>query len=330
MDDVSLGWLSETQASVIDWSLKNDVKLVPGLVAGTYPNGPAVAWPTTCLTSPSDAYCDDMAVSAMYQAYKEGRVRTQANPNATIEIADHSYYHGIWRENFESTDGSFKTWVQEDMQKSTMQIRAAFPGASVRTFIAPENLADADTLAAMEANGLDIVSTQGTLGCNQPAGQPPLYNYNYAPCQHDGGADCVPPNDVYITSSGFQHVGSSNVFSMPCSSANSDIGLVDYGISAEATFGEGTCGCGTVESRSVCSIVSAAEGNAVKSNGVRWSVVMMHPQTAFNGQSYVEWLDEFLSVARASPTYDVQFVHFQDLADLVATAESEPLSSTYV
>jgi len=318
MDDIAIGYASS--ASIIEWSLQNDVKWVPGLVVGSYPNGPPVPWPTTCLANPSAAYCDEPVVAALYKAYTEGHVRTAENPNATIEIADHSYYHGIWREHFEATDGSFKTWVHEDMQKSTAQIRAAFPGVSLRTFIAPENLADADALAAMEANGLDIVSTQGTLGCKQPAGEPPFYNYYYAPCQNDGAADCVPPNDVYITDSGFQKLGSANIFSMPIGSANSDIGLVDYGISAEATFGEGTCGCGTVESRTVCSIVSSAEGNALKSNGVRWTALMMHPQTTFNGQSYVEWLDGFVALARASPTYEVHFVHFQDLADLVAAA----------
>lgn len=325
MDDVSLGWFSETQAGVVNWALKNDVKLVEGLVVGTYPYSPGcAAWPTTCLADASAAYCDDLVVAALNSAYREGRVRTAENPNATIEIADHSFYHGTWREHFEATDGSFKTWVHEDMQMSTAQIRAAFPGVSLRTFIAPENLADADALAAMEANGLDIVSVQGTLGCKQAAGQPPFYNYYYAPCQHDGAADCIPPNDVYITDSGFQKLSSANVFSMPIGSANSDIGLVDYGISAEATFGEGTCGCGTVESRTVCSIVSSAEGNAVKSNGVRWTALMMHPQTTYNGQSYVEWLDGFLALARASPTYEVHFVHFQDLADLIAAAAPAP------
>ena len=330
MDDISIGWLGQTQASVIDWTLKNDVKFVPGLVVGTYPNGPAAPWPTTCLQSPSDKYCDDLAVSAINRAYTAGRVRTESNPNATLELADHSYHHGIWREHFEAKDGSFKSWVQDDMSKSTSQIRTAYPGVSLRTFIAPENLADNNTLAAMKANGLDIVSTEGTLGCKNPAGQPPLYNYDYAPCQHDGVADCIPPHDVYITAGGFQKVGNADAFSMPIGCANSDIGRVEYGISAEDTFGEGTCGCGTVENRSVCSVVSAAEGMSVKSNGVRWAVVMMHPQTVFQGQSYVEWLDQFLKVARASPTYDVRFVHFQDLAALVSTVDPQTQPSVSV
>ena len=40
----------------------------------------------------------------------------------------------------------------------------------------------------------------------------------------------------------------------------------------------------------------------------------MHPQTTWEGMTYVQWLDAFLSAAKALDDWDVQFVHFQDLA----------------
>lgn len=319
MDDISLGWLSETQASVIQWAVTNDVKFTFGVISGNYPNGPSVPWPTTCLERPSDANCDDPAVMALFQAYGAGRVRGATTSNATIEIANHAWNHGEWGAHFTSDDQeSYAAFAQGDMQRSAGALRAAYPQASIRTFIAPENLANAEVVSAMQANGLDIISTQGTLGCKQSKGSPPLYNYFFAPCQHDNVADCIPIGDVYVTSAGFQKT-STGIYSVPIGSANSDMSNVGLGISAAEAWGEGTCGC----TSKVCSAIASAEANALKSNGVHWTSIMLHPQTTFSGQSYVEWLNAFVALSQSSSTYDVRFVHFQDVVDLSAPSEAE-------
>ena len=68
-------------------------------------------------------------------------------------------------------------------------------------------------------------------------------------------------------------------------------------------------------------MLGAALNNAKKSNGVLWTVLMMHPQTVFRcHSSYVEWLDDFRAECGELEDYEVRFIHFQDLVALSATA----------
>lgn len=306
MDDISIGYVSEQQQQAINWAQTNNVKFNFGLIAGS-----PVPWPTTCAESPSDQWCDDLAVKAVYDAYANGNIVGTTGGNPVIEIFDHSWGHDTWADKFYLPAAEFKAWMEEDMSKSTAQLRKAFPNANIVSLVAPQNLANADVIGSMKANGLSILSTQGTLGCHNAPGSPPHYNYYYGPCEHDGQLDCVPPNDVYVTSEGWQEV--SGIFSTPTGSASSTFVSEMQGITAEQAWGEGTCGC----QNNICSVVSSAEQYADKSNGLRWAVLMMHPQTAFpGGQRTDAWLDDFLALARASPNYDVQFVTFQDLVKL--------------
>lgn len=308
MDDISIGYVSQQQADAINWSVNNNVKFNFGIISGD-----PVPWPTTCIDNPQDQWCDDLAVQAMTEAYNSGRVlgNVPGSEQQVIEIFDHAWSHDTWPDQF--WGDNFTSWMQEDMSKSTTRLRAAFPDAHIRTLVPPENLAAADVTAAMKANGLDIISTQGTLGCHSPAGSPPHYNYLYAPCEHDDSVDCVPDGDVYVTADGWQLV--NDVYSTPTGAANSLFGGGGDGITPEAAIGEGTCGC----ENDICSMISAAENNADKSNGLRWTVLMMHPQTEFSGvgsASYADWLDAFLVKCRESTTYDIRFLNFQDLVQL--------------
>lgn len=317
MDDISIGYVSQQQADAINWSLNNSIKFNFGIIAG----GPA-PWPANCAENPEEQYCDDLAVLAMTEAYKNNRVvNGMPDEHRTLEICDHSWGHETWADKFYEQD--FKSWMEDDTSKSAQRLREAFPDASIRTMIPPENLATADVLTAMKANNLSILSTQGTLGCHQAAGHAPYYNYFYAPCQHGDSADCVPEGDVYVTAEGWQQV--NGVFSTPVGSANSLFSTgADDGITPEQAIGEGKCGC----QDDICSLVSAAENNADKSNGLRWAVFMSHPQTQFEGvgsQSYADWLDEFLRLCRASTQYNFHFINFQDLITLKATAPTETL-----
>merc|ERR1712079_862688 len=54
-----------------------------------------------------------------------------------------------------------------------------------------------------------------------------------------------------------------------------------------------------------------------KSNGIRWAVLMMHPQNKFpEDESYTEWLDGFHKLAQQQTKYDIRYIHFQDLVNL--------------
>lgn len=209
------------------------------------------------------------------------------------------------------------------MVKSTTALRTAYPDARIRTFVPPRNLANTDTLNAMLATGLSIISSEGTLGCHPWNGPPPRYNYMYAPCQtlDAAGPLCIPPNDTYATRAGFQPILPADailpklepLYSTPTGAANSKFNDVTTGLSVNDTLGVGACGC----VGEVCPIISAAKNNAVKSNGLLWTVLMMHPQTKFRCSAcYVEWLDEFLFEARALEEYNVHFINFQDLVEL--------------
>jgi len=305
MDDISIGYVSEQQQQAINWAQKNNVKFNFGIITGS------PAWPTTCAESPTDQYCDDLAVKAMYDAYANGNI-VGTGDNAMIEIFDHSWAYETWADKFNDlSEAQFKTWMEDDMKKSSAQLRQAFPNANIVSMVAPQNLANKDVLTAMKANGLSILSTQGTLGCHLDEGSPPHYNYFYGPCEHDGQLDCVPDNDVYVTSEGWQPV--DGVFSTPTGCASSTFLTEMDGIHAKDAWGEGTCGC--VDN--ICSVVSSAEQYADKSNGLRWAVLMMHPQTQYpDGQATDAWLQEFYDLAKATPNYEVHFVTFQELVQL--------------
>lgn len=305
MDDISIGYVSEQQEQAIHWAQKNNVKFNFGLITGS------PEWPTNCAESPTAKNCNDLAVKAIYEAYANGNI-VGTGDNAVIEIFDHSWAHETWADKFNGlSEAKFKVWMEDDMKKSTAQLKQAYPNAKITTLVAPQNLANKDVLTSMKANGLSILSTQGTLGCHLSEGSAPHYNYFYGPCEHDDKLDCVPPNDVYVTSEGWQQV--DGIFSTPIGSASSTFVSEMQGITAEQAWGEGTCGC----VNNICSAVSSAEQYAEKSNGLRWAVLMMHPQTAFpGGQRTDDWLDEFVAHARASPNYEVEFVNFQELVKL--------------
>lgn len=316
MDDTILGFFSDVQKSVLEWALSNNVKINFGISSG--PDSNDQAWPTTCRESPLDKGCDDDIVSTMYKAYADGQVRgLNATKSALIEIFDHSWDHDAW--------GSMSSQERaEDLTKSMHALRAAYPNASVRTFVPPKNVATQETATHLRKHGLDILSSAGTMGCvSSWAGVPNRYNYMYAPCQpSDGGTAsdwfCIPPNDTYITSGGFQKL-SEGIFSAPTSSANTLFHDVTQGLEAKVVVGDSSS-CGCVDA--ACSIIGAALNNAKKSNGVLWTVLMMHPQTKFPNQSYIDWLSSMLETVRSLEEYDVSFVHFQDLVSLQAPSDT--------
>jgi peptidoglycan/xylan/chitin deacetylase (PgdA/CDA1 family) len=177
MDDVQYGWNSGVQASVVDWALANKVKFNFGIITGPDPNGQT--WPTTCSSHPKDTACDDPAVASIYKAYDSGAV---AGPNtlakdAVVEIFNHAWDHDSWSTMSDSQQHA-------DMKKSARALSAAYPKASIKTFVPPQNMADAGTVKAAKDNGLSIISSMGTLACPSDwKGSPPRYNYQYAPCQ---------------------------------------------------------------------------------------------------------------------------------------------------
>jgi len=320
MDDTQYGYVSNVQKSVVEWALTNKVKFNFGIISGPDPNGQV--WPTNCRENPAAKGCNDDVVSALYKAYADNMVR---GPNATgsemIEIFDHSWNHNGW-----PTMSEMDRAV--DLGKSTQALRAAYPKASIRTFAPPENIATEETASQVKANGLDVLSTQGTLGCGTWKGNPNRYNYMFAPCQPDGGGNdndwfCIPPEDTYITTDGFQKLP-GGFFSTPSGSANTLFNNVLVGLDAKVVVGsESSCGC----IGATCDIIGSAKTNAEKSNGVFWTVLMMHPMTIFPNQGYTEWLDEMLQTLQALKEYEVQFVHFQDLVALRAPSPAPGLPS---
>lgn len=324
MDDISAGSVQEEQASVINWAIDNNVKFNFGVIASS--------WPLDCATNPDNELCNDIAVKALNDAYNNGHVRgNSANP--IIEISNHAFGHEEWSnqwESFEVPKATFEEWQTNDMKQSQDALTQAFPEASIRTFIAPTCRATAGTLDAMLAVGLDIISAQGQLGCDEDPGVAPHYNYMYAPCEHEADgtlhADCVPPGDVYCTSEGFQALP-NNAFSAPGGSCNSNLNTVENGLSVTETLGVGKCGCNGDES---CPIIPSAIQNARKSNGLHWTVVMMHPQTEFEGQNYLQWLQELKSTVDALEEYEIRFINFQDLISLTSPEAPEEAVVTTV
>lgn len=317
MDDISSGSVQEEQASVINWAIDNNVKFNFGVIASS--------WPLDCATNPDNHLCDDIAVKALNDAYNNGHVLGNgADP--IIEISDHAWGHEEWSnqwEDFETPKATFEEWQIADMKQSKDALTQAFPEASIRTFIAPTCRATGGTLEAMRAVGLDIISAQGQLGCDEDPGEAPQYNYWYAPCENEAcgthQAECVPPGDIYCTAEGFQAMP-NNVFSAPGGSCNSNLNTVENGLSVAETLGVDQCGCNGDES---CPIIPSAIQNARKSNGLHWTVVMMHPQTVFEGQNYLEWLQELKSTANGLEKYELRFINFQDLVSMTSSEAPE-------
>jgi hypothetical protein len=324
MDDIQYGWHSDVQASVVEWALTKNVKLNLGIISGPDPNG--VCWPTTCAASPSAPHCDDPVVSSVYKAYAAGQVlgRTgQPGWNGTLELFNHAWDHQGWVSLSDADQAA-------DIAKSVGALRSAFPAAGIETFVPPQNIADASTLAAVAGNDMSILSSMGTLACPATPPNPgvaPRWNYQYAPCmgQSTAWSDpaewyCIPSNDTYADIDGFKKMPDGKVYSVPTGSANTPMNFVTTGLGPEDALGAGDCGC----HGSTCAVVPSAVNNAAKSNGLHWTVMMMHPQTAFPDQSYVEWLDAFVAAAAALDDFDVHFVHFQELVAMKAPLAPTP------
>lgn len=176
---------------------------------------------------------------------------------------------------------ALQSYQFDDMQKSAQLLRQAFPKSAIQTFVPPANMANEDTLVAMQAQNLSILSTMGTLGCNPWKAPPPRYNYMYAPCQQgDHGPYCIPPNDMYFTLDGFQALnGSGNlIYSAPTGSANHVANDPTSGLTVNTTLGADACGCGDPSQSGgrsnpgICSIIGSAKNNAAKSSGLHWTV----------------------------------------------------------
>lgn len=256
------------------------------------------------------------------KAYTDGHVRGNSD-HPIIEILSHSCQHFDWGQKF--YDADFATWQATDLECSAAAVKSAFPKASIRGFIPPETLSDAVTVTEMLKNGLDIISAQAQLICEDP-------DYSTGPCENNhGGPDdnpwaCIPPDDVYFTADRGPQMA-NGMWSTPGGSANSRFDTVEQGHTPKDTLGAGPdadCGCADPPDK-LCAIIPDAIENARKSNGLLWSVVMMHPTTTFTKedgtpQSYADWLDEFLDEARKVEEYDLRFINFQDLIELRAAA----------
>jgi len=258
--------------------------------------------------------CDSLAVQAVNKAYKDGHV-LGTSQDAFLEICDHSHDHGNWAAKFKE-----KSFVSQDFERSAPFLKEAYPKASIRTFIAPETLADNVALEVMLEYKLDIMTAQGELGCNETEGEAPQYNYWFAPCEDGSGSGghCIPPNDIYFTQDGMQKLENS-IISLPTGSANSHVANPDIGRSVDVTIGLGECGCATNDEK--CPMLQNAYQNSRKSNDLWWTVLMMHPQTDFQAcckQSYKDWLEEFVEKVLALEDYAVHFVTFQGLAEVKA------------
>lgn len=326
MDDVNPIDHADAQTEVMDWFGENNLKYNFGIIVGAAPNDPyPVYWPTTCSDSPTDTYCDSSIVQAVNTAYSNGKV-VGTGEGAIFEIGSHGFDHEGWGEEWAGfvPKSDWASWQEKDLEKSTSALKTLYPDASIKYFAAPTNMASADTLVSMKKHGLEILSAAATVACGTWAGATPYYLT--PPCAvQDGGAiepTCEPEGDVWATSSGFARV--QDIVSAPAGSANTNwAGGGQQGITADETIGLDDCGCVTDTSSGStqvrCSVVSSAKNNAAKSNGLHWTVLMMHPSTVFpGGQSYSAWLDEFHEKLQALEDYDVQFINFQDLAQLHA------------
>jgi len=325
MDDFSPVDVADVQAAVLNWMIAHQVKFNFGIIAGNDPTDPwSTYWPANC---PGDDYCDDPSVMAVQAAYDNGHV-LGTSQSAVLEIGNHAFNHEGWSSQWAGYQPK-DTWHQfqiDDFKQSQALLTTKYPNAKIRYFAAPTNMADAQTMEVMKANGLDILTAQGTIPCDNSTMYPhtaPFWGYLYTPCMVESKdqafqGQCVPENDVWASSAGFANI--NGVFSAPANSANSHWPQDVEGISADDTLGVDACGCTSDGLRLTCGLVSAAKKNAERSNGLHWTVMMMHPQTKFPGQTYTQWLDEFYAKAMSLEHYEVNFINFADLVQLKAQA----------
>lgn len=319
MDDISLGYLEDVQGEILDWFAANKVKFNFHIITKTY----ASSWPTNCKTNPLGQYCQSPVVKAVQRVVDEGLV-LGTGEDAFLQLGCHAHDHEEWPAwIYGQSTGTMEQ--ESDLEMSMNILNAAYPTARIRSFAAPGNMANAATVQACLDKGLDIVSTQASLTCDswQQHGEAPGWNYNPGPCGNSFHGsppyhwDCIPDNDTYYTADGFQKA--NGVYSLPSSSANSNMETVEYGISVEDAIGVDACGCNITTE--VCPMVAAAKEMAAKSNGLHWTVMIMHPQTnytPFHNMNYTQWLDEFMRQTSQLEEYDVQIVTLEDLTALHA------------
>lgn len=326
MDDISVGELEQTQADVLDWFAKNQVPFNFHIITYSEDGN----WPSDCVTDPSSSqFCSSPIVQKVQEVYDAGQIVGNGD-NAWLSLGCHAHQHDTWPQwtNGENAGAD----LQHDDLKTSMDIlRKAYPSADIRSFAAPANAANNQTVQACLAQGLDIVTTQATVSCidgkSPDPGSPPGYNYGVGPCGNSAdwtdlstyAWDCIPDHDTYYTSDGMQK--GNGVYSLPCSSANSDFQTVETGLSVDDTLGVGQCGC----QGNTCTMIGAAQIMADKSNGLHWTVLIMHPQTAWSSQTWPEWLDEFKQKAEALEEYDVKFVTMQQMTTLRAAHSAHSL-----
>jgi hypothetical protein len=254
------------------------------------------------------------------QAYDNGEI-LGTGPDAVLELGNHAYHHAGWGGQWTGfvPNAGWNAWQDADFNSSQTILTNLYPNALIKSFHAPENCASAQNLASMKKYGLEVLSAAGTMShCEAES------YWLTAPCdvQLSNGSiesQCTPENDVWATVDGFARV--NDIVSAPAGSANSLwSGGAQAGVSVDKTIGVGDCGCHAEGSEVWCSVIGSAKNNAYKSNGLHWTVLMMHPQTQFGEQSYTQWLDEFYQKTSALTDYTVHFINFQDLARLPAPA----------
>lgn len=321
MDDISPVDHADVQTDIMNWMVDNKVKFNFGVIVGGDPTDPwSPYWPTTCQEDPTAMYCDDPVVQRVKKAYDDGDI-LGTGPDAVLEMGNHAYNHAGWGLQWTGfiPKAGWDDFQDADLQNSTSILNQLYPKASIKSFHAPENCASAENLASMKKYGLEVLTAAGTMS-NCEANS----YWLTAPCDVQMGAgddsivaQCEPANDTWATADGFARV--NGIVSAPAGSANSLwSGGAQGGITVDETIGVGDCGCHAEGSKVWCSVIGSAKNNAYKSNGLHWSVVMMHPQTVFEGQTYRQWLDEFLQKMNALEDYVPYFINFQDLARLPA------------
>jgi len=328
MDDTNPIYYADNLTDVMNWFVDHNLKYNFGIIVGskewkTY-------WPSRCTDSPTDQFCDSPIVQRVNEAYHNGDV-VGTGESAIFEIGSHGSDHNGWAEKWRGfvPDDDWSAFQENDLRISTTVLKFAYPKASIKYFAAPANMANGDTLNSLKRHGLEILSTAATRSCGS-WGQ---FWYLTPPCyvQDNTGsftATCMPEGDVWATTEGFARV--QGIVSAPATCANSNwVGAGNSGITVDETIGVDDCGCRN--GGRLCSLVGSAKLNAAKSNGLHWSVLMMHPQTVFpNGQTYPEWLDEFYEKVQALENYTVHFINFQDLARLHAPGDALVVNAVHV
>lgn len=316
IDDICVGDDSEPiQAAIIDWFADHQIPFNFHIITSSWDADHP--WPSDC-SDPSAMWCDSPVVQSIQKHYDAGRI-VGTSDSGFLSLGCHASNHNEWPAHIAGQNTDLD-WQENDIAQSMAVLNAAYPAASIRAFAAPGNMANNATVATLRDHGLDLVTTQGTMSCNTDHGTAPGWNYGMGPCGNSHGGeppyhwDCIPPDDVYFTTEGIQKA--NGVYSLPCGSANSNFETVEIGLSPEVTIGVGTCGCDIVKEE--CSMIASAVENARKSNGLHWTVLIMHPQTAFGDKNYTEWLNEFLPATQALDEYDVRFVTFEQMTHLQA------------